>query len=98
MSCEMSGELSKAFPQVVFVKVAPLFLFNFIIDKIMKRTLDGLQNLSVRIMTGESLVDLEYICDIVLLYKRLQQAQSVMDELIEVMPSFDTHLLCTAGM
>ena len=50
------------------------FLFNFVIDEIMKWTLDGLQNPGVRIMTGENLVDLD---DIVLPFEELQQAQSV---------------------
>ena len=38
----------------------------------MERTLDGLQNPGVRIMTGENLVDLEYADDIVLLFEELE--------------------------
>ena len=85
------GELSKSFPTRSGVRQGcPLspFLFNFVIDEIMKRALDGLQNPGVRIMTGENLVDLEYADDIVLLFEELHQAQSVLYKLTEVIPSF----------
>ena len=54
------GELSKSFPIASGFRqgcsLSP-FLFNFVIEEIMKRTLDGLQNPGVCIMTGENLVD-----------------------------------------
>ena len=56
----------------------------------MKWTLDGLQNPGIRIQPEENLVDLEY-ADIVLLFEELQQAQSAMDKLTEVIPSFGMH-------
>ena len=56
------GELSKSFPTKSGVRQGcPLspFLFNFVIDEIMRRTLEGLQNPGVQAVAGESLVDLE---------------------------------------
>ena len=43
------------------------------------------------IMSRENLVGLENADDVVLLFEELQQAQSVMDKLTEVIPSFGTH-------
>ncbi|KER26706.1 hypothetical protein T265_06072 [Opisthorchis viverrini] len=60
------GELSKSFRmQSGARQVCPLspFLFNFVIDEIMRRTLDGLQNAGVLIVCDEHLVDLEYADD-----------------------------------
>ena len=87
----VNGELSKSFPTRSGVRQGcPLspFLFNFVIDEIMKRELDGLQNPGVRIMTGENLVDLEYADNIVLLFEKLQQAQSVLDYFTKVIYPF----------
>jgi hypothetical protein len=63
-------------------------LFNFIIDEIMKRTLEGLQNPGVRIIGNENLVDLEYADDIVLIFEKETEAQVFLDKLIGVVPFF----------
>jgi hypothetical protein len=85
------GELSKNFPTRSGVRQGcPLspFLFNFIIDEIMTRTLEGLQNPGVRIVAGENLVDLEYADDIVLIFEKECEAQVFLDELTKVISSF----------
>ena len=87
----MYGELSKSFLTRSGVRQGcPLspFLFNFVIDEIMRQTLEGLQNPGVRVMAGEKLVDLEYADDIVLLFEDVQDAQSVLDKLTRIVPSF----------
>jgi hypothetical protein len=85
------GELSKSFPTRSGVRQGcPLspFLFNFVIDEIMKQTLEGLQNPGVQISTGEYFVDLEYADDIVLIFEKVEEAQVFIDELTRVIPSF----------
>ncbi|KER21272.1 hypothetical protein T265_15126, partial [Opisthorchis viverrini] len=62
------------------------FLFNFVIDEIMIRTLQGLQNPGVQIACEENLVDLEYADDIVLIFE--EKAQVFLGELNKVIPSF----------
>ncbi|KER29204.1 hypothetical protein T265_13425, partial [Opisthorchis viverrini] len=64
------------------------FLFNFVIDEIMRRTLDGLQNPGVEIVCDEYLVVLEYADDIVLMFEEEEKAQVFLDELTKVIPSF----------
>ena len=78
------AELSKSFPTRSGVRQGcPLspFLFNFVIDEIMRQTLKGLQNPGVHVRAGEKLVDLEYADDVVLLFEDVQEAQSVLDKL-----------------
>jgi hypothetical protein len=85
------GQLSKSFPTTSGVRQGcPLspFLFNFIIDAVMMRALQGLQNPGVRIIAGENLVDLEYADDIVLIFEKEGEAQALLDKLTEVIPSF----------
>ena len=85
------GESSpKAFPQEVVSAKAALspFLFNFVIDEIMIRALEGLPKSGVHVITGEKLVDLEYADDIALLFEDVQEAQSVLDKLTSIVPSF----------
>jgi hypothetical protein len=59
-----------------------------VIDEIMERTLEGLQNPGVQIGNGEKLVDLEYADDIVLMFEEVEEAQLFLDELTKVIPSF----------
>ena len=85
------GELSKSFPTRSGVRQGcPLspFLFNFVIDEIMMRALQGLPKPGVHVITGEKLVDLEYADDIVLLFEDVQEAQTVLDKLTSIVPSF----------
>ncbi|GAA49241.1 serine/threonine protein kinase, partial [Clonorchis sinensis] len=84
------SELSKSFRiQSGVRKRCPLFpfLFNFVINEIMRRTLEGLQNPGVQIACDENLVDLQYADDVVLLYEE-EKAQVFSDELTKVVPSF----------
>jgi hypothetical protein len=85
------GELSKSFSTNSGVRQGcPLspFLFNFVIDEIMKRTLEGLQNPGVQIAAGENLVDLEYADDIVLIFEKEEEAHRLLERLTKVIPSF----------
>jgi len=85
------GELSKSFPSGSGVRQGcPLspFLFNFVVDAVMKRTLEDLQNPGVQIMAGENLVDLDYADDIVLLFEKEEEAQVVLNRLSGIIPSF----------
>ncbi|GAA53624.1 hypothetical protein CLF_110644, partial [Clonorchis sinensis] len=66
------------------------FVFNFVIDEIMRRTLEGLQNRGVQIACDENLVDLEYADDIVLIFEEEEKAHVFFDELTKVIPSFDS--------
>ncbi|KER27476.1 hypothetical protein T265_13796, partial [Opisthorchis viverrini] len=66
------GELSKSFRTQSGVRQGcplPPFLFNFVIDEIMRRTLEGLQNPGVQVACKEDLVDLEYADDIVFIFE-----------------------------
>ena len=79
----------KSFPTRSGVRQGcPPFLFNFVIDEIMIRTLEGLPKPGVHVITGENLADLEYADDIVLLFEDVQEAQSVLDKLTRIVPSF----------
>ncbi|KER29596.1 hypothetical protein T265_03797 [Opisthorchis viverrini] len=71
------------------------FLFNFVIDEIMRRTLEGLRNHGVQIACEENLVDLEYADDIVLMFEEEEKAQVFLDELTKVIPSFGMHFAPT---
>ena len=89
------GELSKSFPTKSGVRQGcPLspFLFNFVIDEIMRRTLEGLQNPGVQIVAGESLVDLEYADDIALIFEDQSEAQALLNRLTTIIPSFGMRL------
>ena len=50
------------------------FLFNFVIDEIMIRTLEGFPNPGVHVITGVKFVYLEYADDIVLVLRRHNQS------------------------
>ena len=81
------GELSKSFPTTSGVRQGcPLspFLFNIVMDAIMIRALDGLQNPGVHFFNGENLVDLEYADDIVLLFENEAEGQVFLDRLADV--------------
>ncbi|GAA53681.1 zinc finger protein 341 [Clonorchis sinensis] len=67
------------------------FLFNFVIDEFMRRTLEGLQNPGIQIACDENLVNLEYADDIVLVLEEEEKAQVFLDELAKVIPSFVMH-------
>ncbi|KAG5454766.1 hypothetical protein CSKR_104370 [Clonorchis sinensis] len=75
----------RALEMLPYTKQCP-FLFNFVIDEIMRRTLEGLQNPDVQITANGNLVDLEYAGDIVLVFE--EKAQVFLDELTKVIPSF----------
>ena len=83
-------ELSRSFPTGSGVcqgcHLSP-FLFNLVIDAVMKRTLEDLQNPSVQTMAGENLVDLDYADNIVLLFEK-EEAQVVLNRLSGIIPSF----------
>ncbi|GAA55804.1 polyprotein [Clonorchis sinensis] len=63
------------------------FLFNFVIDEIMRRTLEGLQNPGVQIACDENLVDLKHADDIILVFREEEKAQMFLDELTKVLCS-----------
>ncbi|KER31502.1 hypothetical protein T265_02272 [Opisthorchis viverrini] len=71
------------------------FPFNFVIDEIMRRTLECLQNPGVQIACEENLVYLEYADDIVLMFEEEEKAQVFLDELTKVIPSFGLHFAPT---
>ncbi|GAA50742.1 ATP-binding cassette transporter, partial [Clonorchis sinensis] len=52
-------------------------------DEIMRRTLEGLQNPGVQIASDENLVDLECADDIVLVFEKVEKAQTVLDALMK---------------
>ena len=62
------------------------FLFNFVIDAVMKRTLEDLPNPGVQIIVGENLVDLDYADGIVLLFEK--EAQMVLKRQSGIILSF----------
>ncbi|KER29724.1 hypothetical protein T265_03740 [Opisthorchis viverrini] len=53
------------------------FPLNFMIDEIMRRTLESLQNPGVHIASEENLADLEYADDIVLMFEEEEKAQGL---------------------
>ncbi|KER23075.1 hypothetical protein T265_08973 [Opisthorchis viverrini] len=61
-----------------------------VVNEIMRRTVEGLQNPGVQVACEENLVDLEYADDIVLMFEEAEKAQVFLDELTKVIPSFDT--------
>ncbi|KER22412.1 hypothetical protein T265_09491 [Opisthorchis viverrini] len=71
------------------------FLFNCVIDQILKRTVEGLQNNGVEIAANEDLVDLEYTNDIVLVFEEEGKAQVFLNELTEIILSFGMHFVST---
>ena len=85
------NELSDGFSTTSGVRqgcpISP-FLFNFVIDAIMDCTLPRLQNAGIEISSGERLVDLDYADDIVMLFDNFEAAQSAINKLVEVIPSF----------
>ncbi|KER28000.1 hypothetical protein T265_05049 [Opisthorchis viverrini] len=84
------GELSKNFRTPRGVRQGcplSLLLVNFVIDEIMRRTLEGLRNAGVQITCEENLVYLKYADDIV--------PQVFLDELTKVIPSFGMHFAPT---
>ena len=85
------GELSKTFPTMSGVRQGcPLspFLFNFIIDEIMKRALEDLENPGVQLAQNENLVDLEYADDVVLIFDNQVEAQECLNRLSITVPAF----------
>ena len=76
-------------PKAFLQKVCPLspFLLNFVIDAVMKRALENLQNPGVHIMAGENLVYLDYADDIVLLFEEEEEAQMVLNRQAGIIPS-----------
>ena len=77
------GELSKSFPTTSDVRQGcPLspFLFNSVMDAIMTRALDGLQNPGVHFISGENIVDLEYADDIVLLFEKETEGKKFLNK------------------
>ncbi|KER34015.1 hypothetical protein T265_00205 [Opisthorchis viverrini] len=58
----------------------------------MRRTLDGLQNPGIQIVADESLVDLEYADDIVLIFEDQSEAQALSDKLTTIIQSFGMRL------
>ncbi|KER23336.1 hypothetical protein T265_08748 [Opisthorchis viverrini] len=55
--------------------------FKFVIDEIMRRTLEGLQNPGVQTACEENFVDLEYADDIILMFKEEEKTRVFLDEL-----------------
>ena len=85
------GELSKSFLTTSGVRQGcPLspFLFNIVMDVVMMRALQGLQNPGVHFFNGENIVDLEYADDIVLLFEDETEGQAFLDRLSEVVLCF----------
>jgi hypothetical protein len=85
------GELSTTFSTESGVRQGcPLspFLFNFVIDAIMEECLQDATDRGVHVLPGSKLLDLDYADDIVLLFDSIQAAQSTLDRLSEVVPSF----------
>ncbi|GAA48421.1 very long chain acyl-CoA dehydrogenase [Clonorchis sinensis] len=77
------GELSKSLrTQSGVLPGCPLspFLFNFVLDEIMRRTLEGLQNPGVQTSCDEDLVDLDFAGDIVLVFEEEKAQTPVTDE------------------
>ncbi|GAA55419.1 hypothetical protein CLF_107882 [Clonorchis sinensis] len=64
-------------------KVVSPFLFDFIIDELMRRTLKGLQ--IVQIIVGENL---EFADDIALIFEDEGTKQALLNKLITIIPSF----------
>ncbi|KER25635.1 hypothetical protein T265_06926 [Opisthorchis viverrini] len=60
---------------------------------IQRRTLDSLQNPSVRIVASESHISLEYADDIVLIFEDQSEAQALLNRLTITIPSFGMHLV-----
>ncbi|KAG5441646.1 hypothetical protein CSKR_112018 [Clonorchis sinensis] len=78
------GELSGRFrTQSCVHQKYPLssFLYNFVIDEIMRRTLEDLQNLGVQIACDGNLVDLEHADGYVLVFEEEEKVQVFLDEL-----------------
>ncbi|KER20286.1 hypothetical protein T265_11129 [Opisthorchis viverrini] len=81
-------------PEVCKPNPIPIFThFGAVIDEIMKRTLDGLQNSSVPIVADESLVDLGYADDMALIFEDQSEAQTLLNKLTTIIPSFGMRLV-----
>ncbi|GAA52763.1 hypothetical protein CLF_108775 [Clonorchis sinensis] len=68
--------------------LSPLII-NFLVDEIMRQTLEDLQNPGVQVASDDILVDLECADDVVLVFEEEEKAQLFLDELTRVIPSFD---------
>ncbi|KER19905.1 hypothetical protein T265_11429 [Opisthorchis viverrini] len=68
------------------------FLFNFVIDEIMRRTLEDLENPGVEIVADESLVDLEYADDVTLIFEDQSEARALSNKLTTIILSFGMRL------
>ncbi|GAA47666.1 hypothetical protein CLF_100652 [Clonorchis sinensis] len=69
---DVYGELSKSLrtqSNERQVYAHPPFLFNSVIDEIMRRTLESLQNAGVHMVSDENLVDPEYAHDFIAVFK-----------------------------
>ncbi|GAA53171.1 transmembrane protein 222 [Clonorchis sinensis] len=60
------------------------------VDKVLKRTLKGLQDPGIQVASDENPVDLKYVKHIVIVFEE-EKAQVYLDELVKVIPSFCMH-------
>ena len=63
-------------------------LFNVVMDAVMIRALDGLQNPGVHFISGENIFDLEYADDIVLLFEKETEGHIFLNKLADVVSLF----------
>ncbi|KAG5441132.1 hypothetical protein CSKR_102768, partial [Clonorchis sinensis] len=90
------GELSESFRTQSGVRQGrPLspFLFNFLVDEVMRQTQESLKNSRVQIACDENPVDLEYADDIVLIFE--EKAYVFFDEPTKAISSFGMHFAPT---
>ncbi|GAA56276.1 kinesin family member 11, partial [Clonorchis sinensis] len=80
----------------VLPSVSPyLSLLNFIVDEIMRRMPEDIENPGVQLVANESLVNLEYLDHMFLILKDEGNSQTLLNTLISIMPSLDIHLAST---